>query len=453
MTEIVLRPGEAVTLRMEAGVQGASNVPVCGTLTDRGIEITRAIEPVRRAQVVRQAAPKIGARVSETRALITDPATGKYPHPCQFVDEMVRALELAVDRWGDIPWADVQQSHWTMLLRFRLDRLLADNRRGVRATEITISRLITAVRWLREMKLIPRDAADWPSNWKAEIVRHWKGITKSARDPEAFRPRYTLEESHAILRKADFDPRFELLLWLGMELRLGQVARARRADLALDVEADSNGRLTVYGAGKKGGTVVELTAGQRAAVDRALGDGGYLYALEQLHQASGADYLLFPAGYVSGRVARTRGDTDAVIALSPKANFDKPVSGSWIRKNFNVCEERAGIPHIKGRCAYGLRRLSVDVGGESDLSPAALQALGGWTDIKIPETVYRSRENRHGRREARGVRAKLRGEVDRSAGTPKSDERPLSPLVAPSDNVSTDVEQRYVSDASEGVAP
>lgn len=61
--------------------------------------------------------------------------------------------------------------------------------------------------------------------------------------------------------------------------------------------------------------------------------------------------------------------------------------------------------HIHGRATYGFRRLAVDVADELGLSPAGLQATGGWVDSKIPTTIYRERGNKAGRREARAVRS------------------------------------------------
>jgi hypothetical protein len=93
------------------------------------------------------------------------------------------------------------------------------------------------------------------------------------------------------------DPRLGLVLALGIELRGGQVVRGLSSDL--DLEKD---RLMIYGAGKKKGTLVKLTKGQRAAVDRAMHpETGYLRELEAAYQAKSiADYTLIPAGQFRG---------------------------------------------------------------------------------------------------------------------------------------------------------
>lgn len=158
-------------------------------------------------------------RIEDAAGLITDPATGKYAHRTPMRDEMERALRFACQVWGaDTPWSQIDELHYTKLLRLRLEQLLAKDRRGVRACEITVSRIITVVGWLRETRHVPRDAAPWPKQWKAQIVQHWKGIKGSVREPEPFRPRHTLEEARAILAATNFDPRLELLMWCGMEL-------------------------------------------------------------------------------------------------------------------------------------------------------------------------------------------------------------------------------------------
>lgn len=325
-------------------------------------------------------------RIEDAAGLITDPATGRYPHWNPFRDEMERALRLACEVWGaDTTWTQIDELHYTKLLRLRLEQLLAKGCSGVRACEITISRIITVVGWLRETRHIPRDAAPWPKRWKEQVVQHWKGVKGSVRDPEPFRPRHTLEEARAILAATNFDPRLELLMWCGMELRLGQVCRAVRSDLDLPAvdwdkpigaeEDDSDyGTLKVFGAGKKSGTVVDLTRGQRRRIDDALA-AGYLATIEAKHQAGEcADYCLFPSGYIVGRVGFTRGQSIA-RTLSDHVDYSRHVSGSWIRKNFREAERRAGVPHIDGRCAYGVRRQGRDVADTAELSPSAIAGI------------------------------------------------------------------------------
>ena len=372
------------------------------------------------ATATRHAALTIG----ETEAVIIDKDTGKYPHRSQSRDELVRAIRFAVALWGtNTPWEKITDGHWTTLLRRRVEGLVAKGARAVRATEITISRLITVVRWLQKKKLIPREAALWPDEYKKEIAAYWQGVTNSSRPPQPYRPRHTLEEGQRILAASGFDPRWELLMWLGMELRLGQVARGRRSDLKLpeidwaawdamtpdERETMSLGTYQVHGAGKKGGAIVAMTAGQRRRVDRALAEGGYLADVETRFKAGVIeDYRLFPAGYVIGRVGRSRGK-ETVLRLG-SVDYQVNVTGSWIRKSFRTAEALAGIEHVAGRCAYGVRRQSVDTGKNDGLMPGALKALGGWSDIKMPENIYADGQNEVGQMQARSTRARIRGE-------------------------------------------
>lgn len=360
-----------------------------------------------------------GCRIEDAAGLITDPATGKYPHRSAMRDELERSLRLAERVWGaDTLWADIDELSFTKLLRVRVEELVAKNCRAVRAAEITVGRIITTVGWLREVRRIARDAAPWPKSWKAQITQHWQGVTKSIRAPEPHRPRYTLDEAQRILRASNFDPRLEMLLWLGCELRLGQVARALRSDLDLplvdwqapETNETDYGTLQVYGAGKKSGTTVDITRGQRRRVDDAL-SAGYLAPAEEKYQAKAlADYCLFPAGYVVGRVGFTRGET-LPMRMSDKIDWQKHCTSSWVRKNFREAEKRAGVEHVEGRGAYGIRRQGRDVADTVNLSPSAIENFGGWTPgSPIPAKVYRERGNRVGRREARGARAALRGE-------------------------------------------
>jgi len=318
--------------------------------------------------------------IGETADLITNTRRGKYTYDSQARQELVRALKFASKVWGDTtPWTEIDESSYLQLLRDRLDELLDKDAHGVRATEITVAWVIRSAKWLRDIGRIDPDVALPPARkvWKAAIKDHWKGKKREARDPEPQQLQHTVEDARAILKASTFDPRFELLMWLGMDLTLGQVARARRSDLELPFGGHSFGTLTVHSPvkdrdGKPRSQRVDLDAGQRMVIDRMLGVGGYLYAFEKQYP-SGSDYLLFPAGYMAGRVGRRRGKNPAFV-LSPKASLTKPASGSWIRKSFTLAEALAKVPHVSGRGAFGLRR-----GSESHPSvrSAQRQALRG----------------------------------------------------------------------------
>lgn len=315
--------------------------------------------------------------IGRTEALITDPDTGKYPYPSAFRDELVRALRYAAEQWGeDTPWTAIEYSHWRALLRKRLDSLIADKRRAVRPTEITVARLITAVRWLWDKKLVSRDAASWPPDYKDQIKRHWKAIKKSDSDPAPFRPKFSREQVAALIESSNFDPRFELLMALGMEYGLGRLSPARRDGLNVN-----DGTLTV--AGKRGHVVVHFTDDQRRAVERALGPGGYLEKIERSYREGEVeDYLLFPAGYVVGRVGRSRGKNIA-MSLSEKVDFSEPVTSSWVRKSFREAERRAGIKHVPGRNTLAVSRGIAEVHARPKGSgrAATLHESTGWPKV------------------------------------------------------------------------
>jgi hypothetical protein len=353
---------------------------------------------VQGASDVTPAAPVQPFTVGETVAAITHPETGRYPHDTDFRRELTRALDYASVVWGkDTAWSEIDDAAWTKLIRRRLESLLLRGKKGVRTTEITVSRIQTAVIWLQRAKKISRDVAMPQETWKEEIVEHWKGVTKSKKDPVVSRPRHTREQLQQLLAvAADVDPRLELLLQLGAEYRLGQVVRCARTDLEVE-----KGTLLVAGSGHKGGELVLLTEGQQAAVRRAL--GGYLRALEDRFHEDGTDYQLFP----SGRLLRWRQEAPTLGAAT---DATKPLSENWIIRNFHLAEDLAGIPRLSGRAAYGLRRAGVDAANGEGISREGMKAHGGWSSSKIADEVYADQENQRGREEAKRVRAKIRGE-------------------------------------------
>lgn len=196
------------------------------------------------------------------------------------------------------------------------------------------------------------------------------------------------------------DPRFDLLMAFGAELRLGQVARARRRDLSVERRA-----FTVHSRGKKRGTVVHLTRGQWAAWEKAINAGGYLEQLEQAHLAGTlADYPLFPAGQMPA------GRSGEGVAQIERHGSAEPVDPSAIKKWFQLAEAKAEIPHVKGRGWRGVRRQAVDEAKRQGISREGLMQHGGWTDTQVPDAIYADQEAEYARAEAAAVRAKIRGE-------------------------------------------
>lgn len=344
--------------------------------------------------------------IGETAAAITNAETGKYPHDTPFRRELLRALDFARTVWdAATPWATIDDAAWTKLMRRRLEGLLMRHKRGVRTTEITVSRLATVATWLRDAKKIPRDAGYPPRTWKQDILDHWRGVTGATRDPIPHRPRHSLDELRTLIEAAwAVDPRIGLLVALGAEYRLGQIVRARRSDLDLVART-----LVVHGQGKKGGETIDLTDGQMRAVFTAL--GGYLDDCEERYLAERVDYPLFPSGRLVRRAQLPghRATADVVRVGRPRRQRIY-LTRQWITRNFHLAEDWAGIERVAGRAAYGLRRQNVDAVNAVGISRHGLKASGGWSSTKIPDEVYAEQENQIGRAEAKRLRSQTRGE-------------------------------------------
>lgn len=344
--------------------------------------------------------------IAGTWAVITDRLQGLYPEDTPHRREVRRELAHAARIWGaELPWAVIDRARLRMLGRTRVDELRSAGRTGFRGAEITVARMIAVARWLRDEGHIPMDAGHPTKEWKQELRDYWTLVARATEGPaveapHVERPRYTLEETRAILAVAhEVDPRFHLLLELGAGLRLGQVARARRSHLDL-----ARGTFRVPSSGKKRGALLDLTAGQLAVVRAALGEGGYLHQLEtQL-----PDYHLFPAGQMRGNRART----SAVFAEPERHGIAGPIDRTALRKWFRAAEELAEIPYVKGRGWVGIRRRSVDEGKKDRISREGLQALGGWTNTQVPDAIYAEQEADWARAEAAKIRARIRGELE-----------------------------------------
>lgn len=335
--------------------------------------------------------------IAEGLARVTDPLTGKYPVRSNHRREVEAAVRFAARVWGkDRPWNTVRRADIRQLWRERINALRREGAIGHRGAEITVSRVLTVATWLRDEELILPGACVAPRTWKLELRADWRALAGSDRDPEPRRPRHTHDEMLRLLSAAwDVDPRFGLLLSLGAELRLGQVVRCRRSDL--DLEART---LRVPTSGKKRGVLEKLTAGQMAALEAAL--RGYLSALE----AACADYPLFPQGQMPG------GRKGQAVADPARHGTARPVDRKTLGEWFRRAEDRAGVPHVPRRGAYGVRRLAVDEYKRRGISREGLMQAGGWSDSQIPDAVYADQEAEYAAEEAARLRAAMRGEGD-----------------------------------------
>lgn len=344
-------------------------------------------------------APTAPLTIAQGITAATDPRTGKYPTDTPHRREVLRELARAAEAWGaTAAWVDIKRSDLRALWRRRILTLRAEGEDGLRGAEVTVQRVNAVAAWLRDEELIPAGACIAPRQWKQELRADWLELSAERALPTPNRPRHTLDEMRKILAvAARIDPRFELAMALGAELRLGQVLRCRRADLSIE-----HATLTVQGRGHKQGAKEHLTAGQMRVVRHAL-EQGYLRHLER----HCADYPLFPAGQLPG--GRRMDDPVATVARHASAPaLSRSVIDGW----FHEAERLAEVPEVRGRAAYGLRRAAVDAAKAAGISREGLQQHGGWSDTQMPDRIYADQQADYARDEARDVRAKIRGEGD-----------------------------------------
>lgn len=354
-----------------------------------------------------QREPAAPVTIATGLAAAIDAETGKYPTDTMHRREVERELKRAIHHWGaDTAWDAIKRKDLRKLWRARILELRSQSTAnhpvdGLRGAEITVQRVLAVAAWLRDEELIPAGACVAGRKWKQELRADWLELSRERALPVPKRPRHTLDEMRAIMRVAgQVDPRLELALTLGAELRLGQVIRARRTDIDLDHRT-----FTVGGKGHKRGEVVKLTDGQLRVIQHHF-TAGYLRELEQ----TAADYALFPAGQLRG--GRKMEDPRATVVRHGSAPvIDRSVLDDW----FHEAEDLAKVTKVKGRAAYGLKRQSIDAAKAAGISREGLQRLGGWVDTQMADQVYADQEANYARDEARDVRAKIRGEGEGSA--------------------------------------
>jgi hypothetical protein len=350
--------------------------------------------------------------IRETWAKVSDAKTGLFPVDTHHRREVKRALDDAVRVWGgDTLWLEIRKPQLLALGRARVDELLtaklagAENvGEGYRGAEVTLTRVLTVAQWLRDSELIPADAAVPKKTWKEELRTYWSQARGVKHAPEPHRPRVTIEQLREVIRVAPLvDPRFGLIVHVGIGMRPGQVARVARSKL--DFAKGEHGALRVESSGRKKGVLRHLTKGQRAALDRALGADGYLRHLEARYQLDGTDYLLFPAGQMPGG---RKGD--GVATLERHGIGAGSVGRTALREWFKEARELAKVPEVRGLGLYGLKRAIVDGVKEQKISREGLQETGGWTSTQMADEVYADEEKEYARKEASDVIAGVLGE-------------------------------------------
>lgn len=271
----------------------------------------------------------------------------------------------------------------------------------------TVQTFFACAAWLRDRNHIPAHSCLRPERWQEEFKRDWRKLTGRDLDEERDGLRHTPEEGGKLLKALydeRVDPRLRLnILFGGDSLRAGQVRRAMRSDLDLSpVGQWGLGRLRVRGRAKKRGSVVDLDPVMRESIDYEL-SVGYLRDCEAAYQAGQiADYALMPQGrFVEGRTP-----------VRANRRYLKPISKRTLLDYFHDLEEIAGVDHIPGRGWYGLRRLWSDLSPEHTTTTRAREVMGGWArGSKVPDQVYRSKDDEAAIREAARGRAAIREEL------------------------------------------
>jgi hypothetical protein len=217
----------------------------------------------------------------------------------------------------------------------------------------------------------------------------------------------------------EVDPRIELAVELGAEMRLGQVGVARRSQLDLTRSLRApHGTFTVYGRKKKTGDKLALTEEQRTAVEHALET--VLAKAEAVYDSAAphTDYYLLP----SGRLVQGA----ATVERARRA----PLTRDALRKAFHELEVAAGVVPVEGRGWYGLRRIATDAAPNYTSDRRVLDKLGGWTaGSTTREDTYQNREDELLIAETAAVRRAWRvGATMRPESIPASSEALLALL-------------------------
>jgi hypothetical protein len=268
----------------------------------------------------------------------------------------------------------------------------------------TCQHFFACAKWLGSRGHIPAGACDRPDDWMEEFKRDWRKLTDRDLDAEREGPRFSPEEAGKLLDAITddrVDPRLRINIYFGGDsLRAGQVRRSMRSHLDLGHVGEFGfGRLRVPGKGRKKGSTVDLDPRVRAQIDYEM-DAGYLRELEAAYQAGTIkEYALMPQGrFVQG-----------ATPVRPNRRYLLPISRRTLLDYFHKLEEIASVSHVPGRGWYGLRRLWTDLGEEHVKSSRGRELLSGHSrGSKVPEQVYRTKEDEAAIREAARGRAMIR---------------------------------------------
>lgn len=350
-----------------------------GTLSPRKVTAVLAATMAHHAALTQGKEGEAVAPLTILRGLelVTDKHSGKYPKESAHRKEVERELTRAAAILGaNRTWNSLRPIDLVTLYRKRAAQLAEAGHVGRRGAEITVARMLAVAEWLRGNGLIEVGACHAPKEWK----QTWGGEIEGS---EPKRPRHTREEMVAIFAAtAQVDPRLGLMYRVGVGLRMGQLIRVRRSHLTLD-GPEGTGALMVAGKGKKHGGLVVLLP-EEMAVLRDVLTTGFLAPLEAEREAGRVkDYPLFPQGPLTGG-RRTPGEGVCRVAQATAPHCTM----SAVRKWFKEAAVIAGVPEIKGRVTYGVKRAVVDRGKDLKLSRDALASLGLWKGTEMADRVY-----------------------------------------------------------------
>lgn len=365
-----------VTPPLMAGVTATESVAIQADVTSSAEQVTKPLT------------------ISEGIELAFDSDHGHFPTESRHKRESRRALDrLAARLPDDLTWEKLDLDQVTAQIR-KAARASVDGS-GYRATELTWEMMYTVAQWLRDRKHIPLTAAVPRLKWKENLKREWEAITGHKVEP--YQPRYTEEEAARLLAAAHkVDPRLELLLEIGVELRCGQVLRCRRSDLELEGGGFGLGRVQVHGKGRKAGEVVDLHPEARECIDFALSEGYLADAEAAYREGKIKDYFLFPGGRL--RRGRARVDNAA------KLHIHRRTLNDWIRE----LEVIAGVEYVPRRALYGLRRFATDLAEDFEKDDRVLNLLSGHLDSKTRRRIYQQRDRDKLRARAAITRRQMR---------------------------------------------
>lgn len=333
-------------------------------------------------------------------ARILHPETGLYPASTDRAArnlrrDMVRAGRLIREVFTE---AETFEGTPALLAAERTWRHFArehqSSGRGYRTAERAVDLLLRSADWLAERGYIPPTTWIRPRGWRLRLKEEWRRLTSVVAETKTDKLRHGEEEVARLLAAAeepDVDPRIRLLVRLAFGARLGQVIQCRRSDLTLKGGAWGLGHLEVRGSVKKPGVAISLAPDIRAEVDLVLTEG-YLRELEAAYRSGDLeDYPLFPAHRLHRGIA----------PLRPPL---KPMSSTKLNRGFRTLEGAAGVPHLRGRGTYGLRRTMVDRMSKLHLPPRTREALAGWTHGSRMAAIYEKQAQEADRHEASEAR-------------------------------------------------